>query len=224
MYNSIGKNIYIYLPRCSCVGRTQTSTTQLFQTLLAQKISPSHIKSLHSSKYVTEKGPLTRQDTPVWSLNFLLWILHSKKPWWQNQEREGAVLFPPHMWSRRSSFITKSGQRSPHCFYSENRADVVWELGWWWRKGLKVFTWRLSLWSTLHRKMGQACLRGLVLRTQKAKRLGVLSSSSWIHWSSLDAGLIHTVFLSCKKDDFLCYRYSMLNICTLLHFSRKAQM
>lgn len=40
------ENKNIYLPRCSCVGRTQTSTTHSFQTLLAQKRIPLHIKSL----------------------------------------------------------------------------------------------------------------------------------------------------------------------------------
>lgn len=39
------ENKNIYLPRCSCVGRTKTSTTQSFQTL-AQKGSSSHIRSL----------------------------------------------------------------------------------------------------------------------------------------------------------------------------------
>lgn len=39
--------------------------------------------------YAMEEGPVIPQDSPTWTLkglNFLLWILHSKKPWWQNQE------------------------------------------------------------------------------------------------------------------------------------------
>lgn len=86
MYNSIGKQKYIYLPRCSCVGRTQTSTTLSFQTL-AQKRSPSHNKFLVlHSKFTLRNGGgpgniLKHPDMKFeGDLNFLsFWVLHSKK-------------------------------------------------------------------------------------------------------------------------------------------------
>lgn len=146
----------------------------------------------------------------VWSgLNFLLWILHSKKPWWQNQEGGKELsFFAPHMGSRRPSFITRIRHRSSHCFCSEKRADVVSGLGWRNRgKGLVGGIYMKAV-IVIHfaQKAGSSISWRTCVWSKKPKTIFLYPTQYTVHhriqaWA--------TVLLSCKKDHFLCSRYSM---------------
>lgn len=137
---------------------------------------------------------------------FMLRILHSKKPWWQNQEQKNAVLFVPHMGRSRSPIITRS-QHSSSLLIREEGCSV--------RAAIMVG--ERAGWRYLHE--GFHCnplykeswikhiLEDLCLE-HKPQTWGIFlypNEYTVHHWIQGEA----TVLLTCKQVNVLCWGYTI---------------